>query len=119
MTMRVRLGGVAGTMVAQTAAITPTTTATTNVMWDAHVILTCRANGSAGTIMAVGDVTYANAATNGVAVYLSSNATGGTAPAAVTVDLTAAQNLSVTFQWSIANAGNTIQGHVYTLEALN
>jgi hypothetical protein len=120
-----RWGGVTGTLLAQSGAITTPATATTNAMWDMHMILQTRSNGATGSIFAIGSVTMGEDAaptfgtvTNyGVKSFMGS--AGVATPAPVTVDLTADTALSDTADWSAANAANTMQGHIKILESLN
>jgi len=127
----VRWGGVAGTVLAKTAANIMTSgvgggasmTATGTI----EFVLQCRANGSSGSLMTNGTVTYftstlgtAGTVTNyGMTMPIVSGSTGGTTPVAVTADLTADTALSLTATWGTQNAANSIQGLNYTLEAMN
>jgi hypothetical protein len=113
---RIRLGGVAGTVLAASAAITTSATAFTAAIFQWDFTITTRVNGSSGSLFTMGAVSIANDTAPQVRGMGSA---GATTPAAVTVDLTADQALSVTAQWSAANAANTLTGHVYTLESLN
>lgn len=124
LTFRVRWGGVAGTVLAASGAIT-TGSAVTAGLWKTELVLQTRSNGSTGTIFAVGQATLADDAASTVGSATNTHgsdfmASAGVAtPAAVTVDLTADTALSLTATWSAASASNTLTGHVYTLEALN
>lgn len=124
LTFAVRWGGVSGTVLATSGAIT-CGSGVTNAMWKVEVILQTRSNGATGTIFATGTATVAEdaantvgSATNASAVGLMGSA-GVAAPAAVTVDLTADTALSLTADWSAASASNTITGHTYIIEAIN
>jgi hypothetical protein len=71
-------------------------------------------------VFAQGDATAANQAltlANQISQYMGS--AGSATPAVVTVDMTINEFLAFTAKWSAANASNTIQGHIYKLEALN
>ena len=122
MTYRVRWGGVAGTVLAATGAITaPTATAG---LWKFDGILQTRSNGSSGTIYAFVEAqicddaaSSAGSATSAPGIGLGGSA-GVATPATVTVDLTADTALSITCQLGTAGS-NTVTGHVYILEALN
>lgn len=105
------------TTVATTQAIALNATAQTNVTFWLEWLLTCRAAGATGNFMHVG---------NAMAVSFGSGAALGTvmipasAPAVGSnVDLTAGQLVDLQGQFSIANAGNSIQAHMYKLELLN
>lgn len=127
----VRWGGVAGTVIAKTAANVMTSgvgggasmTATGNL----DIIIQTRSNGATGTLMTNGIVDYftstlgtAGTVTNyGMTMPIVSGSTGGTTPVAVTADLTADTALSLTATWGTSNSANSIQGLNYTIEALN
>lgn len=126
-----RWGGVAGTVISKTAANVMTSAvgggASMTAMGSIDFIIQTRSNGSSGTLMSNGEVTYytstlgtAGTVTNyGMTMPLASGTTGGTTPVVATVDLTADTALSVTATWGTSNAANSIQGINYTLEALN
>jgi len=115
-TFAVRWGGVAGTLLATTEAIT-NGSGVTNVNWKLEIYIQTRVNGSSGSLFTFGDCHLHTAATT-VAQNIFS-VSGYDAPAAVTVDLTADTALSLTADWSANSASNTLTGHFYTIEALN
>lgn len=124
LTFRLRWGGVGGTVICASGAVT-SGSAVTAAMWRAEAMIQVRSNGATGTVFAVGEVELAEdaantvgSATNATAVGLMGSA-GVATPAAVTVDLTADTALSITATWSAASASNTLTGHVYIVEALN
>lgn len=124
LTFSLRWGGVAGTVMAVSGAITAGSTVT-DAMWKMEAIIQVRANGSSGSVFTVGEVLLAEdaantvgSATNATAVGLMGSA-GVATPAAVTLDLTADTALAITAKWSAASASNTLTGHVYTIECLN
>lgn len=124
LTFALRWGGVSGTIVAQSGAITVGATIT-NAPFKLELLLQVRSNGSTGTVFVMGEaicwddaVGTTGSATNAPAVAAMTSA-GASVPAAVTVDLTADTALSVTADWSAASASNTLTGHIYVLEALN
>lgn len=125
LTFRARWGGVAGTVIAASGTMVTSAVAMTNAMWKMEILIQVRANGSAGSVFAVGNVELGTgtAPTSGTVTNYGMESLMGSAgvatPAAVTVDLTADTALSLTVQWSAASASNSIQGHIYTLEALN
>lgn len=131
LTFTLRWGGVAGTVIAKSAALTTTSAvgggASMTALGSFEFIIQTRSNGSSGTLMSNGVVTTftstaptAGTVTNyGLDQSLASGSTGGTTPVAVTADLTADTALSFTITWGTANAANSIQGINYTLEALN
>lgn len=120
---RLRLGGVAGTLVWDSGLIT--TNSGTAALWKVEVLIQVRSNGASGTVFAIGDTVVGSAAaatvasaTGAPAVVLGGSA-GDDTPAAVTVDLTANQDLALTATWSASSASNTLTGHVELLESLN
>lgn len=121
---RLRWGGVAGTLLCATGTITQLVSIT-NGLFDIEIDLIVRTNGATGTIMAngVARVFAATAPTIGSATGAPAiapmTAGGQTAPAAVTVDLTADTALAITAQMGASNASNIIQGLQYTLESCN
>lgn len=115
-TFRLRFGGVSGTILAQTAALSCSASAFTNAQFMMKAEFTVRANGATGSILAMGNVDASNLSTSG---YNPMGSAGALSPAAVTADLTANTDLAVTAQWSAANASNSIQGLSYIVEALN
>lgn len=112
----IRLGGVAGILLAQTEAITNGSGVTT-VNWSINAILQVRSNGATGTVLAFGDCIVHTSAT--AVVTNTFGVSGFDAPATATVDLTADQAFSLTAKWSAASASNTLTGMIYTLEVLN
>ena len=125
-----RWGGVAGTMIAQSAAIVTTGTigsanAATGAPWDLDLVVQTRSNGSAGTVFGMGAVTIYNgiAPTMGTVanygVRASMNSTGLITPLVATVDLTADTALSLTCKWSAGSTSNATIGHLYTGKSLN
>jgi hypothetical protein len=132
LTIRMRWGGVSGTILAQTVAVALGTAAqgggaSRTAVWTLDGVIQTRSNGSSGTLFTGGLFTLNTAATPtlqtvadyGLSLALASGQTGGTTPVAVTVDLTADTALSLTAQWGTSDAANSIIGHMYTLEAMN
>ena len=106
-----RWGGVAGTLLAVTEALT-NGSGVANVNWALEAVIQTRTNGATGTLLVMGEVqlhTSATAVASGVF-----GVSGFDAPAAVTVDLTADTALALTATWSAASASNTLTGLVYT-----
>ena len=115
-TFAIRFGGVSGTLLATTEAIT-NGSGVSNVNWSIEALIQVRSNGSSGTLLVMGE---AKVHTSSTAVSQNVfGVSGYDAPAAVTVDLTADTALSITADWSAASASNTLTGLIYTLEALN
>lgn len=127
----IRWGGVSGTVLASQAANVTTSAvgggASMTAAWAVEALIQVRSNGSAGTLFTMGEsmlytstLLTAGTVTNyGQVAPIVSGSTGGTTPAAVTVDLTADTALSLTAVWGTANAANSIRGDIYTIEALN
>ncbi|TAK94511.1 hypothetical protein EPO05_06275 [Patescibacteria group bacterium] len=118
----VRWGGVAGTLLCKTAAIT-TVASTTAAVWDFEVLIQVRSNGSTGTVMANGicrmhaGVAPTIASATGAAAVTPMTVGGVLAPATATIDMTADTALSVTVTPS--TTALTLIGLNYTIEALN
>lgn len=80
--------------------------------WILEGYITCRTVGSSGTVMAQGTFTLAISTANGTYTDMENTA-------AITIDTTASQALTVTAQWQTANASNTITNSVGIVEVLN
>lgn len=119
---RVRWGGLAGTVLAQSEAISLSATAQTDIMFRINMEIITRANGASGSLLAMGVVHLAAqlAASNNQPNFMGS-AGGASAdtPAAVTVDLTADTALSLTAQFSVATNPTNLTGMNYTIKSLN
>lgn len=124
LTFAVRWGGVSGTVIAQTGAIT-CGSGVTAAMWQVEVMVQVRSNGASGTVFAVGHAVLGEDAAGSVGSATNAShegfmgSAGVATPAAVTVDLTADTALSLTADWSANSASNTLTGHTYSIEALN
>ncbi len=121
-TFRVRWGGLAGTLLAQTSAIALNIIAQTDVMGVIDCDLICRVRGlvAVGFILAMGEVRLADelaASNNSVNFLGSAGGASGNTPAAVAVTTVVDTLLSVTYQSTVTTG--TITGMIYTLEFLN
>lgn len=116
MTWAIRWGGVSGTILATTEAITMGSGVTT-VNWSLEAYIQTRTNGATGTLLVMGEV-WVHTSSTAVAGNVF-GVSGYDAPAAVTVDLTAQTDLALTADWSANSASNTLTGMLFTLEALN
>lgn len=116
MTWAIRWGGVSGTILWQSEALTMASGAA-SFNWEVEVLIQTRTNGSSGTLIAMGEVMVNTSTSANLSQVVSIS--GSDLPAAATVDLTTNQGLSITAKWSAASASNTITGHIRTLEALN
>lgn len=120
----VRWGGVAGTVICKSAAMTQLISLTA-AYWDLDVVLQTRSNGSTGTVMGNGlaRVFGATAPTIGSATgapAIGPMTSGGQiTPAIATLDLTADTSLSITVTMGASSASNIVIGNQYTLESLN
>ncbi len=116
MTFAIRWGGVSGTVLATTEAITMGS-GVANVNWELDAVIQTQTNGATGTLLVMGE---AKVHTSSTAVAQNVfGVSGYDAPAAVTVDLTADTALSVTADWSAQSASNTLTGMIYHIEAIN
>lgn len=98
--------------------------AKTNVTWWFEAEIVCRAIGSTGNFLGIGQFTSEAVVGAGTgAAGSTGNGTlncPATAPAVGNnVDLTTALTADLFATWSIANSGNSIQVHNYKLESLN
>ncbi len=106
-------GGIAGTALAATSAIT-TTTAMTNWPWRLRYLGHVRSVGSTGTIMGGGEVWAPTSLTAGAWRPIPE-----TALATVTIDTTATKALTVGAQWGASSASNTLTVQMFTVECLS
>lgn len=95
-------GGVAGTALIASTAVT-TTTAATNWAWYIKFIGRVTATGTAGTIEPMGEVHFPTALTTFTARRLPE-----TALAAVTIDTTVNKAITIGATWGTASASNTL-----------
>lgn len=123
LTLRVRWGGVAGTILATTGAITLSSTARSNYTGSLDADLVWRSIGSAGSAFCMGIVTL-----NDVPVAADSlpqslytmTSAGANVPAVVSsLDTTTAKALSVTGQFSVSTATTQLTNHIRILKAIS
>lgn len=94
--------------------------ASMTALFKIKIYIQIRSSGTTGTAMTNGEVVlYTTGTAAGTYLPIASGSTGGTTPAAATLDLTADTALSLTALWGTANAANSIQAHQWSLEALN
>ncbi len=119
----VRWGGVAGTMLCQTAAQGLDTTARTNSLWAMQAFVVCRTAGSSGTFesggIMWGNVLSSTAANLLPALMGSAGTPLASGNAAVTVNTTTANLLSVTAKFSVATSPTNLTAQQRILEVLN
>jgi hypothetical protein len=113
MVLSIYYGGVAGTSLAASGAITQGS-GVTNVPWRLELDTVIRTTGSSGTAMSSGTLKFGSS----VSALTDETPIPNTALATVTVDTTAAKVLSVGATWSAASASNTITCHGFTIESL-
>jgi hypothetical protein len=105
-------GGVAGTALAATTAIT-TGSGVTNVPWRMEWQGIVRSVGASGTIMGAGEVHLGTSVSAWTSYPLPQ-----TAMAAVTIDTTTAKNVTVGAQWGTSSASNTLTVHGLLIESV-
>lgn len=116
MIFRIRWGGVAGTLLALAETLTMGS-GVANVNWHLEATIQSRADGATGSLIVFGTLWVHTAA--GTVLSNVFSVSGYDAPAAVTADLQAAADLSLTAQWSASDAANTLTGMDYCVEAVN
>ncbi len=118
LTISVRLGA---TTVFTSGAFGLNTTAKTNVGWWLELLLTCRSIGAstAATILGQGKFTSESVVGAAAGTALPA-ALPASAPAVGTgFDSSVTNQLDLFAQFSVANAGNSLQLHQYSLQSLN
>lgn len=114
-TLRARWGGVSGTILVASPAISQNIIAQTDDQWQAEFIVTCRTAGAAGSFLTCGSAVFGNiiAASVGQTVLIpaASNAAVGS------LNTTAATAISFTAQFSAAS--NSVTSMTYLLSSLN
>lgn len=110
-TFAIRWGGVAGTILATSEAMTMGS-GVTNVNWFLDADIMVRTNGATGTLLVMGSCHVHTAA--GTVLSNVFGVSGYDAPAPVTVNLTADTNFSLTADWSAASSSNTLTGLLYS-----
>lgn len=120
---RIRWGGVAGTVLAQTDEIAMDTTARANYSGLLEALLVWRSIGSAGTAFCQGKVFLNNVPVGAAAapqgIYTMGSA-GANVPAVVgSLDTTTSKALSVTGDFSVNTATTQLTNHLRLLEAIS
>lgn len=123
LTLRIRWGGVAGTVLATTGAITLSSTARSNYSGSLDADLVWRSIGSAGSAFCQGRVflndvpVAADSAPQGI---YSMGSAGANVPAVVSsLDTTTSKALSVTAQFSVNTATTQLTNHLRILKAIS
>lgn len=120
-TFRVRIGTttLSATYATASGALVCNATANTNLTWKMEFELVCQTAGTGGTGLVLGQVWLPNlTAANTVNTEGYNNLLPASAPAAGTINTTVANLMSISAQWSAANAANTITTKMHQLEAL-
>lgn len=119
LTFRQRWGGAAGTSMAASAAISLDTTARSNFSGRLEFVTVWRTIGPTGSAYTMGliHLTDIGAGAAGAPPY---NLAPASSPAVTSsLDTTTSKALSVTAQFSVANAGNQLTAHIRLLELKN
>lgn len=114
-TFAVRWGGVGGTLLATSEALT-NGSGVANVNWSLKGLIQARAEGASGSLLVMGEAKLHTA--SGTVLTNVFGVSGYDAPAVVSADLTAAADLAFTADWSAASASNTLTGmlgHVWSI----
>jgi len=122
-TMRLRWGGVGGTILAASGAFAPDPTAAgTNISYAIEYWIVCRASGATGSLFAMGRMElqdYDDASATTLKGSLDMALIPPTGPAATTVNTAVANALSPTVAFSVATATTQLTNHIAILESLN
>jgi hypothetical protein len=108
-----RLQNTVGTTVTLVTSAAITVSALTNQAWELDFQVQCRTEGTAGMVLAMGDLNMGGVTGT---QYLPAT---GTAPAAATVDTTIAQSWGVEIAASASSASNTVKGIILEVKSLN
>jgi hypothetical protein len=122
LTFRLRWGGLAGTLLAASQAITLDITARANFSYILDIDLAIRSIGSAGSMFAQGFVLLNDTAVGAAAApqYYTMGSAGANVPAAVgSLDTTTAKLLSLTAQFSVATATTQLTNHMRRLTTIS
>lgn len=109
--LRLRYGGLAGTLLLDTTAVTAQTTVT-NTSWKMTGEIVCRSSGTSGTVVATGE-------TVGIAGAGTTALLPATGLTTTTINTTTQNALVLTGQWGTNSASNSVQVLEWLIEALN
>ena len=109
--IRVRLGGIGGTVIYDTTAKTPTGSLA-DTLWELSGVIVCRTTGGTGTVMGQSNFSHEGAAAGVVESWPMVNT------AAVTIDTTASQAVNIAAEWQTADADNSITLTDFILEQI-
>jgi hypothetical protein len=110
-TFRLQQTSPAAVTIVTSAAIT--VSALTNQAWEIDIQIQCRTDGTAGTVLAQGDLNMGGVTGT---QYLPAT---GTAPAAVAVDTTVAETWQLEIAASASSASNTVKGTILEVKSVN
>lgn len=108
--------GVAGTLLAETEAITMGS-GVSNVNWSIDVDIVCRTTGSSGSVLAMGEARVHTSAT--AVSHNVFGVSGYDAPAAVSsLNLATDWPLAIAATWGTSSASNTLTGMQLSIESV-
>jgi hypothetical protein len=115
LTLDVRFGS---TVVFNGGAVTLNAVAKTNVSFDLRIYLTCRAvgSGTSANLMGIGALTSESVVGAAAGTTLTASLPASAPAVGSGFDSTAAQTVDLFATFSVANSGNSIQVHEYTIE---
>lgn len=116
LTFKVRWGGISGTVLVSSAALTQNVAAQTDKTWTLEIYILCLTTGTSGTFLTWGVAQRGNCAV-GATSDITPDLLPASGNAAVTVDTTVEKNLSVTATPSLTTA--SIQALGGYLESMN
>lgn len=107
LTLRLRVGGVTGTLVGS-VSMTSQSTQKLNFGWCANLLITVRSGGASGSVVASGSTT----------TQMDGGTRAWTATVSGAIDFTSSKALALTAQWATADANNTIRAEVFSVERI-
>lgn len=119
MTFRVRWGGVGGTLLVTSGALTQNVILQTDKTWFAQICVQCITDGAAGTFLTWGQMQRGNCAAAVVADMTPDLLPASGLAVVSSLDTTTVKLLSVTAQASVSTATTSIQGLGYKLASEN
>lgn len=112
--VRCRYGGTAGTILADTGAVTPAASLA-NAVVIIDIVITCITIGASGTVEVQGLITW-NSNTAPVNRGMGTGGTGAGNSAAITINTTTANNLVITIVFGGTTSGNSVSIRAGTIE---
>jgi hypothetical protein len=117
-TFRLRIGTATGGVAVCASSAYTTVTGVTNSAFRIQIDAQVRSGGSAGTMFGMGNFQFADAAAPTGGAEFPQFMPHATPAVSSAINMDTTQDWSLTATWSAASASNTIQSHLYTLEAL-